>query len=555
MGPRPLILAPFALGVLAMIGGVAVHRTRGQRLLHATASLDAQRSLGRCVLDGQGPGSDLEGALRRRLALQPPGASPLASCVGEAVRLEAALTALQGVLLPPSGPLPARMLGQTRGLLQFPLDAPTLDLNRRLPELSGALAALQRDVCALAREEGVGASCEAPGAASGPPPPRVLLEQISPPSAVLWAASAGASEISVRVAAGPRSWELVSADGGASFVTTELPPASGDALVPRLLAGTAPRALWVARRDAEGQGSLVAVEQGKARLLAPVQLPAGVTPPPHGAPVLQVAGRWVTVGRGAEGVLLMYGDSLQKREDGPRGELLGAFQEGGARVLLKRQAASGFVDLVLALVPAEGAPWGKEVVTTVAYVRELGFDRGEERGCGLEDERYLSMVGVGGEDGALVAIGPRAVHAYRFHTSAGAGYELLCGSCPPMVLETRPDGLGIFVPVRRALTPARIDAPLGFERGRSERSAAGACTASEMAVVYEAGGGVWLQQREPGGWRFGPARVLAERDEHGEPGEPLLLGVKEKLVALWRRKAEGRWRIEGVEVGARGKSD
>jgi hypothetical protein len=76
-----------------------------------------------------------------------------------------------------------------------------------------------------------------------------------------------------------------------------------------------------------------------------------------------------------------------------------------------------------------------------------------------------------------------------------------------------------------------------------------------MAVVYEAGGGVWLQQREPGGWRFGPARVLAERDEHGEPGEPLLLGVKEKLVALWRRKAEGRWRIEGVEVGARGKSD
>jgi hypothetical protein len=76
-----------------------------------------------------------------------------------------------------------------------------------------------------------------------------------------------------------------------------------------------------------------------------------------------------------------------------------------------------------------------------------------------------------------------------------------------------------------------------------------------MAVVYEVDGGIWVQEREPGGWRFGAARVLAARDGRGEPVEPVLLGVKEKLVALWRRKSGGRWQIEGVEVGAAGKSD
>jgi hypothetical protein len=227
---------------------------------------------------------------------------------------------------------------------------------------------------------------------------------------------------------------------------------------------------------------------------------------------------------------------------------VGAFQEGGPRLLLKRQGRTGFVDLVLVSAPEQGAPWGPESTTTVAYVKELSIPPGEERSCGLPDERYASLVGVGGKDAALIAVGPKEIHAYRFHATAGARYSVLCGSCPPMVLEARPDGLGIFVPIRRNLSPTKIEGSAGFEAGRSDRSASGSCTASRLAVIYEAGGKLLLQEREQGSWRFAPPRVVAETDARGEPTEPALLGVGDALIAVWRRKTEGRALIEALRL-------
>jgi hypothetical protein len=180
-------------------------------------------------------------------------------------------------------------------------------------------------------------------------------------------------------------------------------------------------------------------------------------------------------------------------------------------LLLKRQGRTGFVDLVLVPAPEQGAPWGPESTTTVAYVKELSILPGEERSC-------------------------------------GARYSIVCGSCPPMVLEARPDGLGIFVPVRRNLSPTKIEGTTGYEAGRSDRSASGSCTASRLAVIYEAGGKLLVQEREKGSWRFAPPRVVAETDARGEPTEPALLGVGDALVAVWRRKAEGRVRIEALRL-------
>ena len=320
-----------------------------------------------------------------------------------------------------------------------------------------------------------------------------------------WSVSPGATEVRLHLTVGGRSRSLRSGNLGATFSPSEETPAP--------------------------------------------PLPPGVSPVPLGSLALRGSSGPVAVGRDSEGRgVLLYGGTTQLRREAPAGELVAAFQEGGPRLLLKRKAGTGFVELVLASVPGEDGPWGAESSAEVSYVSELAMPSGPERSCGLPDERYASLVGVGTKDAALIAVGPKAIHAYRFHATPGARYSVVCGSCPPMVLESRNDGLGLFVPVRRNLSPARIAVPPTFEPGRSDRSAVGACTMSRTAVIYEAGGKLLVQEREAGSWRFGAPRVVAETDARGAPIEPALLGVGDALVAVWRRKIEGRLLLEAATL-------
>ena len=63
-------------------------------------------------------------------------------------------------------------------------------------------------------------------------------------------------------------------------------------------------------------------------------------------------------------------------------------------------------------------------------------------------------------------------------------------------------------------------------------------------MVYEAGGEIVVQRREPQGWRFEPPVVVAETDARGRPEAPAIVGVGDSLVVLWRRLAPGRLRVE-----------
>ncbi len=532
-----------SLATLGLIGAFLADRAVGR---HQATQLARQlrvdaAALASCMYGASLPVPDREErVLRDRLGRQAPDEAPFAGCVPATLALESGLHHLGATRHRRSGDRAAQVDVHVDALAAMPLQGTGQALQPRVSELTSALRATLAGACEVASlEEGVGTCLPAPRPASARPS-QVALDEPTTSDTASWVVTAGTSEISLRAASAGHAWEARSSDGR-RFVTRALPGegrAGEDA--PQLL-DESPTGHRLVRALAPDTAIEVSGEAVSSRMLPP--LPPGVNAAPLGVRALETPEGWASVGRDASGRgVLSWGTGASQQA--PGGELLGAFQQGGARLLIKRRAPSGFVELVTVPVSGPRGPWAAGLSAVVSYVPALDATADIERRCGLPDERFSTWVGTHDQDATLIAGSSEVLHAYRFRALPGTSYRVICGSCPPMALEASRDGLGLFVPVRRSLTPARLTTPLLFEPGRSDATAQAACTTSALAVVYEARGQIVVQRREEQGWRFEPPVVIAETDERGRPEAPAIVGVGETLVVFWRRLTPGRLRIE-----------
>jgi hypothetical protein len=170
----------------------------------------------------------------------------------------------------------------------------------------------------------------------------------------------------------------------------------------------------------------------------------------------------------------------------------------------------------------------------------------------LRGEQYSTVVGSSQDGQVLIALGQEQIYPFRFSPRSGASTGVLCGACPPTALERGADGIRIFLPVRRQLSPASVTPPMAYDAS-SARTAGGACTGEHMVVAYLSGDRVLAQRTRPGEWRFERPTVLAEPDQHGKPVELAVIGFDDRVLVVWRRATarNQRLRIEATPLEAR----